>query len=70
MSYQNDKQKEEASRLADAEWFSDRMLALVQELKLVKEPTRAAYIKGCLNAAIRAHGRVVGGVSQPTDDYE
>lgn len=75
MGYREDEEKKKmaAALLKDREWFAERMTALVEELKLVSEPARAGYLRGCLNAAMKAHARalsqsVYGDVSQ--DDFE
>lgn len=66
----DDAQRQQKEDLADAEWFTERMVALINELKLVKEPRRAAFVRGCLNAAMRQHGRLLKVETPPVDEYE
>lgn len=62
MGYREDEEskKRAALLLKDREWFAERMAGLVEELKGVSEPARAGYLRGCLNAAMRAHARALG----------
>ena len=64
------KEADAKERQADADWFTERMASIVNELKIVKEPRRAEFLRGVLNAAMRQHSRCLGGTVQVSDEFE
>lgn len=72
MGYDSDRkaQAEQKAMLEDADWLAEKMVTLIAELKATKEPRRAAFVRGCLNAAMKQHGRLLLVPSPPAEDYD
>lgn len=67
MGYREDTTQKDRikSNEADIEWFADRLAILVSELKTVKEPNRAAFIRVSAHLAMKMHAKLSGGHEAP-----
>lgn len=72
MGYREDEKMRDRSKsdIADAQWLGERMVALVAELNLLKEPNRAAFVRACLNAAMKRQERLMAVAGAGSEDLE